>query len=115
VNRLVGTIARLANAACTVERRSGHYVEGRWERGAVETFSILASMQPVTGLNLVRLPEGQRTREHVTIFTETKLQTADARIGVPADVVSWNGFSYEVQTVEAWDSFWKCIAAKTGQ
>ena len=115
MSRLSGTIRRLANAECPVERRSGSYVDGRWVAGAPERFSVLASVQPLGGASLLRLSEGQRSREQIVVFTETALRIADASTAIPADLVTWRGHQYEVQTVEGWDSFWRCVAAKVGQ
>ena len=115
MSRLSGTIRRLANAECPVERRSGSYVDGRWVVGEPVRLSVLVSVQPAGGASVQRLSEGQRTREQIVLFTETALRIADASTAIPADVITWRGHQYEVQTVEAWDSFWRCVAAKVGQ
>ena len=115
MSTLFGTIARLANTTCVVERGSGHYFDGRWQKDQPQKLSVPACIQPLTGVDLQRLPEGQRTRDHVVVFSESPLQTADAAAGTPADVLTWFGRRYEVQAVEAWGPFWKCVAAKVGQ
>ena len=113
---LAGTIRRLARASYTVTRfAQGAYENGRFVRGAPTQFTIRALIQPTRGQDLLRLPEGERTRELVTIYTTDELHTANAPGGAAADRVTWRGETYEVQGVERWDEiagFWKAIAAK---
>lgn len=129
---LAGVIGSLASGTYTVTRTgAGAYgglpggfpmtfpaYDGRYREGTPSTLSIRAVIQPVRGRDLLRLPEGQRTEEMIAIYTETELQTASAPGGGTADVVSYRGKSYQVQTVEAWNelgNFYKAIAAKVGQ
>jgi hypothetical protein len=112
MSRQAGAIHRLANSVCAVERRLGAYVDGRWEFGASERFEMLGSFQPLSGASLVRAPEGQRTSERAALFTEEPLRTADEGAATPADLVTVSGRAYEVRSVEAWGSFWRCVLEK---
>ena len=91
----------------TITRRRrvpGTYVAGEWVEGALEADqSFLMSVQPATGRDLLRLPEGLRTRDVVRIFCGLgELRTADERTGLVADRIVHLGEEYEVVSVEAW-------------
>lgn len=116
---LADVVLHLASGTYTVTRQTGgSYVNGIWTPGGSSTFSIVASIQPTSGEDLVRLPEGVRTRELVTVFTPTELQVKNAPAGTEADRIAYKGASYEVQTVEKWDEqggFYRAVAAKIEQ
>lgn len=113
-----GVIASLASGTYTVTRTAAAgIVKGRATPGATTTISIVASIQPVTGKDLKRLPEGLRTEDLIAGWTSTELRTA-AVAGVYADKITYLGGSYEVQKVESWDetgNYFKFIAMKVGQ
>lgn len=85
-------------------RSSGTYVSGEWVEGALEPDqSFLMSVQPASGRDLLRLPEGLRTRDVVRIFCGLgELRTADERSNLAADRIVHLGEEYEVVSVEAW-------------
>lgn len=86
---------------------------GRAVPGSTSTVSVWASVQPVNGQELLRLPESLRTREVVKVFTRTAaLLTEDEATGQPADTFAWNGNTYQVNVVETWPNHWKCLATK---
>lgn len=110
---MASTIARLAQGRFTVSRPSGSYVAGRWVEGTAETFEITASIQPATPKELQRLPEGDRVRDVIAIWTTTELRVA-ASPAAQADRVTYAGAVYEVQAVERWDlgAYWKVLASR---
>lgn len=128
---LVGALRRLGTGAYTVTRTgAGDYGDalplslpyaagdGIARLPAPTTFSIQASIQPVSGRDLLRLPEGLRTQQLVCIYTDTALQTALAPSGNQADVVAYKGQDFECQTILDWSDsgdFFKVIAQKIGQ
>jgi len=79
------------------------------------TFSIVASVQPVTGRELKDVPEGQRGDEVRVIYTQTELHMRKA--GFQPDVVTLDGEPYEVYKVERFDAFgdthYRAYAART--
>lgn len=114
---LSGTIARLSGGTTlTVTRRApGTLNKGRHTAGDATTHVISANVQPASGRDLLRLPEGLRTRETIAIWTAGDLRTVDESTSLPADVVAYDGASYEVQLVETWTvlgGYRKAIAAK---
>lgn len=118
---LIGAIAlqRLATGTYAVTRPgAGTYTQGVYVPGAATTFTIAASIQPVTNRELLRLPEGLRTSLLVKIITGTELRIATAPDGSGADVVSYRGESYQVEAVDAWNELggaFEAIARKVGQ
>lgn len=70
---------------------SGIYVPG-----ATSTFTISASIQPTSGRDLLALPEGQRTQENRTVYTETELKTRTPT--TDPDKISIDGETWEVKT-----------------
>ena len=97
-------IARFGKPLTVTRYAAGSYSNGNYVNGATSTFSIIMSVQPINGRELIYLPEGQRTRQFLTGYTETLLQTANQEAGTKADVVAYNGRNYEVQRVEYWES-----------
>lgn len=97
-------IGSLATGSYTVTRHAaGTRVQGRSVPGAVSTFSIIASVQPVTGRQLQDLPEGQRGTETIAIYTRTELKTRSA--DSEPDLVDNEGVPFEVVRVERWRAF----------
>lgn len=127
--RLLGALNRLATGTYTVSRTGiGDFGEGLptelpmadgiARAPTATTFPIRASIQPVSGRDLLRLPEAMRTEQLISIWTATPLQTASAPSGNYPDVVTYMGLSFECQTVLDWSEsgdFFKVIAQKIGQ
>lgn len=94
-------------------------VSGRVVQGVASVpFSTAGSIQPLSGRDLQRLPEGDRATEQFWYFTSTRLQTADAASGQVADVVDVGGESFEVQSVEDWSasgSFYRARISKVNR
>ena len=87
----------------TVKRYEASTIDhGRFVSGAETEFTAIISVQPVTGRELLNLPEAQRTKGVLKGYTVTELKTADETGKTKADVVVYKGKNYEVQTVEDW-------------
>lgn len=106
-------------ATATVTRFTsvGSYsaVTGRWIDTTTTTLSIKMSIQPVTGRELDILPENDRTREVLRIFTKTQLFGLSASNGQKPDRFAYLGRNYEVHNVEDWSAvagFYDCLAVK---
>lgn len=78
----------------------GHYIEG-----AETIFEIIASIQPLSSYEMLQLPEGQRTKEAVKVYTPTGLRQTIESQRVKGDRISYKGRLYEVQKVSAWENF----------
>jgi hypothetical protein len=71
---------------------------GNYSPGATSTFSIAASVQPLSGRALKDLPEGARADDYRWVYTDSELRTEQA--GVDPDVVEIEGEDYRVEKVE---------------
>ena len=85
---------RAAGARATTGPSRGEFIEG-----AATTFSMVASIQPLSGHEAQLLPEGVRDAAAFKCYTESQLQTAEQDGATQADSVSYRGQSYTV-TVE---------------
>ena len=80
-------------------RTTGTYTNGRYSGpGATTTIVITASVQPISGRDLVVVPEGQRTDESRKIFTATQLVTRTPT--TEPDVITIGGEPYAVFRVD---------------
>jgi hypothetical protein len=89
------------------------YVNGIRVPPQVSKFQITASVQPATGLDVQRLPEGKRNQESIKLFTPTELKSAE-RTQEP-DLVAIDGASFEVQLCKRWDklgSFFEVVLVR---
>jgi hypothetical protein len=102
VSDLSGAIRNLASGTYVVTRRAaGAYgADGRLDVAASTTLQIRAVAHPASGATLERLPEGKRTSDTMSVFTETELRTASPTQA--PDKITIDGADYEVQTVERW-------------
>lgn len=81
---------------------AGEYIDGIWYDGGWTEATITASVQPASGTDLERLPEGLRTTDIVTVFTSDALRVANETSGYKSDRVVFQGEEYEVIEVEQW-------------
>ncbi len=87
-----------------------------WEflGSAISTFTCVACVQPLSGRELKRLPEGMREREAMAFWTSSelrgKLSTNDP------DSIVIDGDVYEVTTVDRWanlGNYYRAVVVKT--
>jgi hypothetical protein len=121
VTDMSDVIAELGGELVTVKRYAKvRYSKGIQVAGAIEEFEIIASVQPLTGRELDRLPEGLRAREVRELYTVEKLFTADTakESGQPPDDVELDGMLWEVQTLEDWNTlagYFRAVVARKEQ
>jgi len=106
----MGIIERMGSKYNFRRFAAGRYVGGHWvegdeivptdETGAEVSFSMWASIQPMTPQETMSLPEGQRTSEWIKIYTVTKLDRTMEKDKTKGDIVSYNDREYEVMKVE---------------
>jgi hypothetical protein len=86
----------------TVYRKEkGNFVDGYWVDGAENSFDILASIQATEAEILETLPEGYRTKESYTLYTDKKLETAITNKSTPDIVVIYKD-KFLVAKVTPW-------------
>lgn len=89
---LTGVIQRFKTGTYTITRRtSDTYTNGLRTPGTSSTFTLDASVQPVTGSDLKILPEARRTEDVRVFWTTTQLQTLPN-----PDVITIASENYEV-------------------
>lgn len=82
----------------------GGYVSGLFTSGVRALSTVLASIQPVTGEDMITAPEGRRIQDMVKIYTATPLTQAVEATGQQPDIVVWQGYGYEVTSIDVWQS-----------
>lgn len=108
-----------APGAITVKRRAAGTwnADGTHTRGAETLISTDAVVQPSGPKELMKLPENERTKEAITVFTRTALQASDVSAQLAADLIVWKSREYEVQIVEDWTTqaqYARAIATRVG-
>lgn len=109
-----------ATEVVTITRRAaGAHDEatGIWTPGASSTLEVDAVVQPVTPRDLQMLPEGERTKEAIALFTVAALVTSDVGSAVEADQVAWSSRTWRVALVEDWTAqagYARAIATRVG-
>lgn len=106
-----------ANSAITVVRFGGGAWDstGRYTGQSSMATPTAAVVQPSTPKEIEKLPENERTKEAITVFTRSPLQTSDVASQGKADQILWNGRTYEVFLVEDWSAqaqYAKAIATR---
>lgn len=92
-------------------------VGGRPSFPATTDTTILGSLQPVSGSDLQKLPEGDRSRVVMKLYAQAELRTATPG-GAPADEVTFGGVRYLVYQSQPWPAVggipahWRCLLVK---
>jgi len=83
----------------------GTWSNGLYTKGATTEISIEGSVQPVNGEDLLNLPEAQRSKGVLKIFTDVKLYTVSTKNNFMADILEYKGDKYEVQEVKDYSDY----------
>lgn len=93
----------------TVKRyAAGAYsaVTGKFVSGAVSSFTIKGSFQPLRPKEEVPQDGGRRNRASARVYTPTQLREPDETVGTRGDIVTapadYGGGDYEVVKVDPW-------------
>ena len=94
------------SSSFTLKRKSTAttYVNGKAVPGSTATSTIVASIQPLSGQEMLLLPEARRTSQAVVIYTATPLRVANSVAGLDADIITYSGSDYEILSCEPWQS-----------
>ena len=101
-NRILLPSVTLISGGMTfvVHRNDGYeFVKGRPQVSGKTSFSIKGNLQPLTGNEILRLEEGDRTRDQFNLWTKTRL--------MKHDVVIHESRKYQVEIVEEWQNHYK--------
>lgn len=103
-----GLIKSMGGKKQSVRRSSGAgYINGVWVESAHETLHLLMLVQPLTGNEIVRIPEGDRKRERRIAYSPDELKTHDPETKSQADVVTLSGQDFQVEKCEPWRGYFK--------
>lgn len=92
-----------AKPVTVMRPQPGIWHDGSWLESQPATVVIRASVQPAKERDLERLPEGQRTKGAIRVFSKDAIYTADEGAGRRADRITHAGRHWEVATVDHWD------------
>jgi len=88
-----------AQAYIVKRRAAGTYTNGTFVPGAESQISIKGSVQPLSGSELLLLPEGERVRAKCKMYSHDGLKTASVNDATIADRVVVEGRDLEVHSV----------------
>jgi hypothetical protein len=74
-------------------------VDGRFVDGASTDAVISASVQPLEGKDRAILPEGDRSKDGIKVYTTSDLAPADQHVGTSGDQLIVDGVIFEVRNV----------------
>lgn len=80
-------------------RKVGEWIKGRWVEAEIpKEIVIEANVQPLRFHEIMQLPESDRTKEWIKLYTTDHVVTAEesAEEGNLADEVEWQGHRYKV-------------------
>lgn len=78
----------------------GSYVDGEWVEGGETSTTIQANVHPFSDYQVMILPESDRTRSWMWLFTSDVVrQKKEGTDGYGADRFMWDGDLYEVMAV----------------
>ncbi len=86
-----------------IRKGDGSYQNFKWVDGELQNLEIEASVQPTPADVLLTLPEGFRTKSTYTLYTDTKLRTAEVDKNNP-DIVVIDSERYQVVRIAAWQN-----------
>jgi len=107
--------SRPGQSYSVIRREPGGYQRGVAQPTVDQQITVTGSLQPATGADLLRLPEGRRSNETRVFFTTVQLQISDEGSPFEADIVMINGERWECQHVEQWihstadETAYRCI------
>jgi hypothetical protein len=113
--RLWGKSTILGNDETLAVRRVGSvsYPDGRPREAAKTEFLVVGNVQPVSGRDLLIVPEGDRFKEQYWLYLKNCQFAVDRGLDVEAkptrvqlnDTVVRLGSNYQVQSLEDWGSY----------
>ena len=95
------TIFNVFRKDLVVIRKNGSFVDGIFIEEVPTIFDIKASVQMTEAEVLQTLPEGYRTLESYTLYTDKELKTANEGVSNP-DIVIIDGKYFNVVKVSPW-------------
>jgi hypothetical protein len=113
---LLDSLADFVTGTYTVTRTvtGGYDVHGKNVAGSTSTLSVDASLQPLTGRDLMALPEGQRSQETQWFYAAVQMHGREP--GFEPDKVTIDGEPWVITSVEKWvdgdDVWYRCKVSR---
>lgn len=86
-----------------IKHRAAQVTSGRVTgKSPKDSVAFTGSFQPLTERELRHLPEGARHEGRAKIYTDFELDTASTSAGNVADLVVYQGVTYQVEKVNPW-------------
>lgn len=81
----------------------GRFFEGDWIEGETSTIVIQANVQPFSDYQVYILPEADRTRNWLWVFSASNMfQKKEGAVAREGDKFTWNGELYEVMKTQTY-------------
>lgn len=82
----------------TIRRKGkGEWIGGEWISSPDTLITVEANVQPAQYKDLQMLPESERTKEWIKLYSVSEMRTIkEGPGGWEADIVEWNGETYRV-------------------
>ncbi|MCP4967435.1 MAG: hypothetical protein GY926_19655 [bacterium] len=115
---LSNTVRRFAKDYTVRTRAAASFVNGELVPGAETSRTTKLLIYPMTGRELMRLPENERQQSKVTIFSAETFHSGDRSDQVPAEIIEYGGDDYEIDKREAWTDqgkYWQGSATLKGR
>lgn len=113
--KVVDSIALNVKTYTVTRQVEGSYVDGVYTPGGISNFTVDASVQPISGMELENLPEGQHAENTRVLYTTTA-ELFPRNPTNEADEIAIDGEDWEVFNVETWFAFgcthYKCLIAR---
>lgn len=118
--RMERVVKRFAlTASLYIERfAGGTWADGRWVGEQPELVALTANVQPAGGRQKLALPEGDRTKDAITVWSTSSLQPVLRSEGKPGDIVLWNNRRYEAVNLNDWSAngnYWEVTCVGVDQ
>jgi hypothetical protein len=95
---------------------AGSYTKGVYAKGQSTTCDLDVNVQPVKPSEMLSLPEGQRTKETIKIFSDEALRSVEQVGSEAADRITYNDKVYEVFSTKNWQfsriAHWMSLAQR---
>lgn len=84
-------------------RMTGSYVDGEWIEGTTTEVEIEANIQPLKDHELMMLPESERSREWVKVYSSSEIRAqTEGSSGYDSDEFDWQGKRFKVMKVRTY-------------
>ena len=83
------------------------WVDGKPQELNATSYNMVGNFQPMGGDDLMLVPEAQRTKDNIIVFTEQNEKTPKLNDHIVVD-----GKRYQIQNVENWGSYSKLRAMR---